>query len=72
MTVDEFNQHYSPYHKCIGHYRDTNGDRLSGVLLDSAQKSAKGVHYVYIDNFANRVTLDQLERVQKTEKRWGE
>lgn len=66
MTADDFRAVYDPDRRCLATYRQANGDRVSGVILDDVQTSTTGQPFVYIDNFVTRVTLDAIEDVKPT------
>lgn len=53
-------------------YRTNNGDILKGLLLDDKiQFSVTGMQFVHINNYANKVLLDNIISIKDTNKQWS-
>lgn len=73
MNEQQFLQAVNPNHRGLVVYRDDNGERRRGILLAENIMHGvgdAGVPFVYVNNFATRVRLEQIERVEDTGSAW--
>ena len=71
MTPETFAAIYNPLTRCNCTYKSAHGDTRTGIMLDDVKTSTTGTAFVYVDNFANRVQLADLQSLWDTGRAWS-
>lgn len=70
MNREQFAALYNPLNRCLATYVNGKGETITAVLLDAVQTSTTGAEFVYLDSFANRMPLAELQSVKDTGTAW--
>lgn len=63
MKIEDFENQYTDDKTFFTTWLPATGHRRSGVIIGRGT-SAKGVKFVYVDNFYNRVAIESLTRIK--------
>ena len=70
MKETTFNREYRPQEKMHVKYFDANSHITTGLLLDDVKTSTFKVKFVYVDNWSNRIPLDNVIDLIPTGINW--
>lgn len=71
MDRPDFENLYNPQNRCTVTYKNSYGETLKGLLLDSVKVGHNGVEFVYVNNFATRIPLSSVIGVKDTGNAWS-
>lgn len=70
MIKDDFENQYNPKTRCYVTYKNVHDYTLRGLLLDNITTSTNGNLFCYVDNFYNRIPLENIESLEDTGIEW--
>lgn len=70
MTLDEFNAVYDEDTVQLASYKTNDGYTLKGKIVLGVSISTKQTAFICVDNFFNRVLLENVYEVINTKEKW--
>lgn len=71
MDIEAINRVYNPDTRCKATYLDDDGFPTQGLMIEPPQPSLMGGFFVFINNYATRITIDRVVNVEDTKRLWA-